>query len=146
MDDDDRALCATAAAWLGASRPVAAWSLAMSAVAGAALALAALTGSSRLTVAAAVAGLVVCGLGLVERYYALRMRFDEGLFAAVARGEVADGSGLDRALAALHLRAAPGTLRTWPERVAGACALVRRHRVVVGVQTALAVAAIAWAF
>ncbi|MBO9645120.1 MAG: hypothetical protein J7603_18580 [Pseudacidovorax sp.] len=135
-DPQARSRCAALAARLAAQRPVAAWSLLLSVAC--LLALAAVVAgwampASRLCLPAWALGAM---LGLAERYLALRLRLDEGLFAALARGVLPDLAALDDALAWLGLRpASPGTSRPLDERLRGTQALMRRHLGVVLLQT-----------
>lgn len=131
-----RSRCAALAARLNAQRPVAAWSLMLSAVCILALAAAAcgwgLLVSEPASFAWAVGGL----LGLAERYLALRLRLDEGLFNALALGTLPDLAALDDALAWLGLRpSSPGTPRPLDERLRGTQTLMRRHLGVVLLQS-----------
>jgi hypothetical protein len=74
-------------------------------------------------------------LGVFERYFALRLRLDAGLFADLASGRIAGLAALDVGLAAIGVR---GNLaRTLDDRIAGCRRLWRRHLVVVIVQTAM---------
>jgi hypothetical protein len=79
-------------------------------------------------------------LGVVERYFALRLRLDAGLFADLASGRIAGLATLDVGLAAIGVR---GNLaRTLDDRIAGCRRLWRRHLVVVVVQTAMTLLAV----
>ncbi|WP_304309313.1 hypothetical protein [Pseudacidovorax intermedius] len=135
-DPQARSRCAALAARLAAQRPVAAWSLLLSAAC--LLALAAVAAgwampASRLCLAAWSLGAM---LGLAERYLALRLHLDEGLFAALACGALPDLAALDDALAWLGLRpASSSALRPLDERLRGTQALMRRHLGVVLLQT-----------
>ncbi|MBX3711650.1 MAG: hypothetical protein KF800_06795 [Lysobacter sp.] len=79
-------------------------------------------------------------LGLVERYFALRLRLDAGLFADLASGRLADLAALDAGLAAIGVRGKPA--RTLDDRIAGCRRLWRRHLAVVVVQAAMTLLAV----
>jgi hypothetical protein len=79
-------------------------------------------------------------LGVVERYFALRLRLDAGLFADLASGRIADLAALDAGLAAIGVRDNPA--RTLDDRIAGGRQLWRRHLAVVVVQTAMTLLAV----
>jgi hypothetical protein len=79
-------------------------------------------------------------LGVFERYFALRLRLDAGLFADIASGRIADLPALDAGLAAIGVRGNPA--RTLDDRIAGCRRLWRRHLVVVVVQTAMTLLAV----
>jgi hypothetical protein len=122
---EDRTLCTTTAHLLAAA--------------------AASAGALGLGAAAGAAGLLLWkGLGPaawalalvpVERALALRLRFDAGLFAALAQhAGTPTLAALDRALTALGLRAEQPATRALPERVRGALRLIVWHGVAVVVQ------------
>jgi len=72
--------------------------------------------------------------GAADRYYALRVRLDAGLFSDLAQGHIASLPALDAALARLGLRK-PGTVaRALDDRMHGAKALLYKHVAVVGLQ------------
>jgi hypothetical protein len=82
-------------------------------------------------------------LGVVERYFALRLRLDAGLFADLASGRIADLAALDAGLAAIGVHGVRGNLaRTLDDRIAGCRRLWRRHLVVVVAQTAMTLLAV----
>lgn len=82
-------------------------------------------------------------LGVVERYFALRLRLDAGLFADLASGRIADLAALDAGLAAIGVHGVRSNLaRTLDDRIAGCRRLWRRHLVVVLVQTAMTLLAV----
>ncbi|WP_295853544.1 hypothetical protein [uncultured Xylophilus sp.] len=139
MTDEDRALGAATAAWLDAAAVPAAWGLALAALAVAVLLAFEFPGTA---VPAALAA--VAALGLPERYLALRLRFDAGLFRALADGRIASLSGLDGALAGLGLRSdtAATDVRPLPDRVQGALRLLRVHRNIVLLQAVLVAVAL----
>lgn len=79
-------------------------------------------------------------LGLIERYLALRLRLDAGLFTDLAAGRIANLFMLDAGLDAIGVhRHAP---RTLDERIAGCRMWWRRHLAVVVAQTALTLLAV----
>jgi hypothetical protein len=75
--------------------------------------------------------LLVLALSPVERYLALRLRFDAGLFADLADGRIADLAALDAGLATLGVRRTPQRPRTLDDRLAGSRRLWRFHAIVV---------------
>jgi hypothetical protein len=135
---DDRTACAAAASLLHAARATAAWGLLQSGVALAALALA--PRPLPFTAACALAGVVL--LGVIERWLALRVKLDAGLFDALARGTIASTGALDTALQRLGLRNAPVVPRSLDDRLAGARALLLRHAATALCQSALLAAAL----
>ncbi|MDO9402820.1 MAG: hypothetical protein Q7T87_02180 [Polaromonas sp.] len=129
-----RALCASTASWLRACAVTAAWSLGLSLVALALLVL----GARSLPMLTSVGLGVVAALGLVERYLALRIRLDAGLFDGLASGAISSVGVLDASLAQLGLRQAPlpsAPARSLEDRVRGARQLTRQHAMLVGVQS-----------
>lgn len=83
-------------------------------------------------------------LGVIERYCALRLRLDAGLFADLASGRIADLAALDDGLAAIGVRVATPTSPPRPldDRIAGCRRLWRRHLAVVVVQAAMTLLAV----
>jgi hypothetical protein len=134
--DDDRTLAAAIARLLQAgARTTGALGLACAGVAAAALLLAPLPVPAR---AAAWVGLALLPL---ERVLALRLDFDAGLFAELARGgrPTAQSLGaLDQALQTLRLRGPAATLRPLADRVRGAQRLLAWHTLGVALQAAAA--------
>ena len=125
LDTQDRARCATMSRWLGASSVLGALALCCAT----AIAIGYVVGAWR----DATMGLALLVLGStpVERYLALRLRFDAGLFADLADGRIADLAALDAGLAALGVRKTPLRPRTLDDRLAGSRRLWRFHAVVV---------------
>lgn len=78
-------------------------------------------------------------LGALERYFAFRLRFDQALFADLARGAIASLDVLDTALGRLGLRNAEASkaLRPLEDRVQGTRQLLQRHAIVVACQSAM---------
>lgn len=79
-------------------------------------------------------------LGLLEKYWALRVAFDAELFQRLADDPQALAEktrDLDQALVSLGLLAPTRTARPWPERTRGALALLRRQALAVGAQALL---------
>ena len=78
-------------------------------------------------------------LGALERYFAFRLRFDQALFADLARGAIASLDALDTALDRLGLRGAEASkaLRPLDDRVQGTRQLMQRHAIVVACQSAM---------
>lgn len=127
----ERALCSATASWLRASSAVAAWSLGLSLVA---IALLALGASSQAMHTVVGLGLVAL-LGLPERYLALRISLDAGLFKALSDGSIASVHVLDNSLVQLELRKATAVQRTLADRVRGARQLARRHLLLAAFQS-----------
>ncbi len=86
--------------------------------------------------------LLVLVLTPLERYFALRLRFDAGLFADLASGRIADLTVLDAGLATLGVRKAPQSSRTLDERLKGSRRLWRFHATVVVLIAACTVIAV----
>ncbi|WP_339544570.1 hypothetical protein [Pseudomonas sp. RA_35y_Pfl2_P32] len=105
----------------------------------------ALLGLSQYLLAGPGVGAVLCGaallvLGLVQKYWALRVAFDAELFQRVADGNQAltlRTEALDHALAALGLQPAERGGRLWSERTGGALNLLRRQALLVAAQVLL---------
>ena len=141
LDDHDRTLAATTARWLRAgARCAGTLGLGCAGLAAAALLL------LPLPLPARAAALAVLALLPAERVLALRLHFDAGLFADLARSGPAPQQALgslDLALQALRLRtpSTSPTLRPLPDRVRGAQRLLAWHAAGVGLQ-ALAVLAL----
>lgn len=78
-------------------------------------------------------------LGLLHKYWALRVALDAELFNALAasRDLAADTQALDRALHDLRLKPEPSDKRDWPARSQGALALLRRQALCLGMQLLL---------
>jgi hypothetical protein len=138
LSREQRALCATQARWLDACAvfgTVGVFALGLSALC---LAVGAGVHSLRALAYFALA------LAPCERYLALRVRFDRGLFADLADARITDLRTLDEALAASGLRKpAMGAPRTLAERIAGTKRLWRAHAVVAATQLLLSLAMLA---
>lgn len=65
-------------------------------------------------------------IGLIEKYFALRVRFDLHLFERLAEGRL-DLDALDRGLGRLFGKAAPVAGRDWESRARGTITLARRQ-------------------
>lgn len=139
MNDNDRALCAAMAGLLRASGMLATWGLALSFIAGLVLAL---TGRSLPAVSWA-AYAVVALVGLLERYLALRLRLDAGMYEALARGTIGSLAALDGTLERLGLRRTADAARPLADRVLVARQLMQRHGIAVTVQTVMFALALA---
>ncbi|TXI47286.1 MAG: hypothetical protein E6Q50_13425 [Lysobacter sp.] len=138
LDAETRALCATQARWLEACAIFG--GIGLFAAGLAALCLATGAGYDLLRALACVA----VALLPFERFLALRLRFDRGLFADLAAARIADLPTLDRALAASGLRrASAGPTRTLADRVRGTRRLWRAHAAVATAQLLLSLAAAA---
>ena len=125
LNAEDRARSAAMSRWLGASSALGAMALGCAAV----LIFGCMLQTWRGDAVAVV--LLVLVLSPVERYLALRLRFDAGLFADLADGRIADLAALDAGLAMLGVRNAPQRPRTLDDRLAGSRRLWRFHAVVV---------------
>ncbi|MBV4506913.1 hypothetical protein HU751_018960 [Pseudomonas sp. BW13M1] len=86
---------------------------------------------------------LLCGLllllGLVHKYWALRVALDADLFAHLGASSdlPADTQDLDHALFDLRLKPAPNDPRDWPTRSRAALALLRRQALCLALQVAL---------
>ncbi|AJO81572.1 hypothetical protein [Pseudomonas sp. MRSN 12121] len=79
-------------------------------------------------------------LGLLQKYWALRVAFDAELFQRVADSPLPLAErtvALDQALAALGLQPASAGGRAWPQRSRGALDLLRRQALLLAAQTIL---------
>ncbi|MGQ3000268.1 hypothetical protein [Variovorax sp.] len=135
MNDTDRATCAVLAGLLRAAGVLALWGFALSAIAALVLAL---TLRSLPTTPSMAFGAVAI-LGVLERYFAFRLRLDQALFDDLARGTIASLEALDQALARLGLRAddASSAARPLADRAQGTRQLLQRHAIVVACQSAM---------
>ncbi len=131
--DNDRALCAATASLLRALGGVAALGLALS---GIALGVLALTARALSLTSCMGFGAVVI-IGVLERYLALRLQLDVGLFEGLAQGRIASLPALDSALSRLGLRGAPDAPRALADRVLGTRQLMQRHGITVACQAAM---------
>ncbi len=137
LDAEDRARCATLSRWLATSSILGALALGCAAV----VALGLLVEAWRDHLLAAP--LLALALAPFERYLALRLRFDAGLFADLADGRIGSLDALDAGLTVLGVRrAAP---RTLDNRLQGARRLWRYHAVVVVLMAAVTAAAVVFA-
>jgi hypothetical protein len=133
MNDNERAHCATLAALLRAEHLAGWWGFALSVIAAAVLALTV----RALSMTATMGFGAVALLGVLERYFAFRLRFDERLFDSLATGTMGSLRALDHALAALGLRAAPAEERALDDRLGGTRQLMQRHLIVIACQSAM---------
>ncbi len=135
MNDTDRATCAALAGLLRASGVLAVWGFALSAIAALVLAL---TLRSLPTTPSMAFGAVAI-LGVLERYFAFRLRLDRALFDDLARGAIASLEALDQALTRLGLRAhdPSSAARPLADRAQGTRQLLQRHAIVVACQSAM---------
>ncbi|RYF80108.1 MAG: hypothetical protein EOO29_15005 [Comamonadaceae bacterium] len=127
MTEHERTQCATLAALLHAGALLGLWGFALSAISAAVLAL--VLPDLSLTATLCFGGTVL--LGLLERYFAFRLRFDERLFDGLAQGHVVSLLSLDVALERLGLRTAPRPARGLDERMHATRQLLQRHGVLV---------------
>jgi hypothetical protein len=135
MTDNERATCAALAGLLRAFTVLAIWGFALTCIAALVLAL---TLRSLSTTAAMGFGAAVI-LGVLERYFAFRLRLDQALFDDLARGTIASLEALDGALDSLSLRNAQPSqhIRPLDNRVQGTRQLMQRHAIVVACQSAM---------
>jgi len=136
MTDHERALCTATARLLQAASVIAAWGLGLSLIA---IGVLALTGRS-LSMLSCMGFGAVAIIGIFERYMALRLRLDVGLFDGLASGAIPSLSTLDVALQKLSLRQAseaPDAPRALADRVQGARHLMQRHGIAVACQSAM---------
>ena len=136
MTDHERALCTATARLLQAASVIAAWGLGLSLIA---IGVLALTGRS-LSMLSCMGFGAVAIIGIFERYMALRLRLDVGLFDGLASGAIPSLSTLDVALQKLGLRRAsesPDAPRALADRVQGARQLMQRHGIAVACQSAM---------
>ena len=80
-------------------------------------------------------------LGLLQKYWALRVAFDADLFALMAKDIERTGE-LDQTLQALGLQPANRPSRPWTERRRGALKLLRKQAYLLGAQVLLTLAVI----
>ena len=139
LDAADRARCATMSRWLEASSTLGALALCCAAVA----ALGTLAHAWR----DAAMGFALLALAStpVERYLALRIRFDAGLFADLASARIDDLVALDIGLTVLGIGKDPQSLRTLDDRLQGSRRLWRSHALIVGLQTTSVAVAVVFA-
>lgn len=138
MTEHERTQCATLAALLHAGAVLALWGFALSAISAAVLAL--VLPDLSLTATLCFAGTAV--LGLLERYFAFRLRFDERLFDGLSKGHVVSLLSLDVALERLGLRTAPRPARGLQERMQSTRQLLQGHGVLVTCQSLMFVLAL----
>ena len=84
-------------------------------------------------------------LGLVEKYYALRVAFDADLFQKLADDPAnltRNTRALDQALAAFNLQPADKAGRSWPLRSQGALKLLRQQVLFLALQIMLLLGAL----
>jgi len=124
LNAEDRARCAAMARWLGTSSVLGMMALGCAVV----VALGCLVQVWRGE--AIVIAVLVLASTPFERYLALRLRFDAGLFADLADGRIADLAALDAGLATLGVRKTPPRPRSLDDRLAGSRRLWRFHAVV----------------
>ncbi len=136
LSESERAHCAALARWLDASTVVGTLGLFAAAVAALWITLGS-TNNAIVTAALALA------LMPIERYYALLLRFDRGLFADLADGRLASLDALDAALIGLGLRRTVSPSRSLADRIRGALRLWRAHAIVVAAQVLLCLLALA---
>ena len=138
MTEHERTQCATLAALLHAASLLALWGFALSGISAAVLALV----LPDLGLTATLCFGATALLGLLERYFAFRLRFDERLFDGLAQGRVTSLLSLDVALERLGLRTAPRPERGLEERMRATRQLLQRHGVLVICQSAMFVGAL----
>jgi hypothetical protein len=121
---EDRARCATMSRWLAAACVTGALALGCAVV----IALGYIAHAWRDE--AMGFALLVLVLTPLERYLALRLRFDAGLFADLASGRIADLTVLDAGLVTLGVRKTPQPPRSLDDRLRGSLRLSRFHAIV----------------
>ncbi|MBV4489864.1 hypothetical protein [Pseudomonas oryzicola] len=86
--------------------------------------------------------IVLVVLGVLHKYWAIRVAVDADLFAHLVKSPdlSADTQALDRALFELKLKPQAADSRAWPARSQAALALLRRQAVCLGLQLSLALA------
>ncbi|MDM3885256.1 hypothetical protein QSV36_06495 [Pseudomonas sp. BCRC 81390] len=86
--------------------------------------------------------IVLVVLGVLHKYWAIRVAVDADLFAHLVKSSdlPADTLALDRALFELKLKPQAADSRAWPARSQAALALLRRQAVCLGLQLSLALA------
>ncbi len=139
LDTAARSRCAALARWIDAGVAFTVLSLGCALLAASGLLLHAWIGVE------ASPAIFVLLLILPERYLALRLRFDRGLFDDLASGRIANLAALDVALAALGLRNTTHMTRDLDDRIAGTLQLWRYHLAVVVLQTVSLAIAVAFA-
>lgn len=139
LDAEDRARCAAMARWLDAASTLGALALGCAVVA----ALGTLAHAWR--DAALGFALIALALTPVERYLALRIRFDAGLLADLASGRIADLAALDAGLAVFGIGKRQQATRALDDRLRGSRRLWRRHAAIVGLQAAAVAVAVVFA-
>jgi hypothetical protein len=130
LDEAERAQCAALARWLDTSSIIGTLGLFAAAIAALWMRLG---HSNGVQIAAALA----LALVPIERIYALRLRFDRGLFADLADKRLPNLNALDAALSALGLRKATAQMRPLADRIRGTQGLWRSHAAIVGAQVLL---------
>ena len=135
MTDNDRATCAALAGFLRAGALLAHWGFMLTCISVLVLGL---TQGSPSTIAIMGFGGVVF-LGAMERYFAVRLRFDAALFDSMALNTVASLDALDEAFVVLGLRQQRPQVptRTLADRAHGTRQLMSRHLFVVAGQSAV---------
>ncbi|AYN17959.1 hypothetical protein CHR29_23490 [Pseudomonas monteilii] len=95
-----------------------------------------------LTPLASVLCSVLLALGVLHKYWAIRVAIDAELFAHLANSVdlAADTQALDHALFELKLKPQATDGRAWPARSQAALGLLRRQAVCLGLQLSLALA------
>ncbi|WP_374643178.1 hypothetical protein [Hydrogenophaga sp.] len=143
LDEQERTDALVLAALLRASvRTLGAWSMGLSL-------LSALVCVAWLPISPVAIGgwALVMLCGLIERYFAFRLVLDERLFIQMGQGQMSCLLVLDASLASLGLRKGPVSgglpaVRPLSDRLRGAHHLLRRHLVLVLLQTAAALASL----
>jgi hypothetical protein len=136
LSESERSRCAALARWLDAGTVIGTLGLFAAAVAALWITL----GSANNAIITAALALALMP---IERYYALRLRFDRGLFADLADDRLASLDALDAALTGLGLRRTVSPSRPLDDRIRGALRLWRAHAIVVAAQVLLCLLALA---
>ncbi|MBF8720846.1 hypothetical protein [Pseudomonas guariconensis] len=97
---------------------------------------------TRLPTLASLLCAVLLVLGLLHKYWAMRVALDAKLFARLAASDdlARDTQALDHALFELKLKPDTSDPRAWPARSQGALGLLRRQALCLALQLALALA------
>lgn len=136
LDQQERADTLALSALLRASvRTFGWWSLGLSLLA---LLVCVVWSPSSLAVTGLWALVLLCGL--MERYFAFRLVLDERLFHQLGCGRMPHLSALDTSLSNLDLRQDSSTQRPLSDRMRGARGLIKRHLILVLLQTTAALA------
>jgi hypothetical protein len=136
MTQDQQVLCATTAYFIRTYRVVAALGLICTALG--LFVLLQLLGSSSIGNGAVLVAALVIVLGIIERYWALRLQFDSDLFYQISVNAQFELPLMDSAMNRLGLRK-QGETRDLNSRIDGTLRLYKLHIVCVAIQMALVI-------